>query len=78
MYKARMILALGTWLTILQYLGFPYAWRDVLTSLTGLILLYISYLLYLDYKKKDGKRRDFDSFRENNDFDEKESHEHHF
>jgi len=65
MYKARILLALGTWLAILQYLGFPYAWRGNLTTVTGLVVIYISYLLYKDNKIKENKEKTFDNFSEN-------------
>jgi len=70
MYKARIVLALGTWMAILPYLGFPYSWKDILTTVTGLIVIYISYLLYKDYKVKENKEETFDNFRENNNFKE--------
>ena len=68
MYKARILLFLGTWIAVLPYLGFPYSWKDTLSFLTGLILICLSYLLYKDYKSKEKKEKTFDNFRENNDF----------
>ena len=70
MYKARIVLALGTWLAILPYLGFPYSWKDILCTLTGLVFICFSYLLYRDYKTVENKEKTFDNFRENNDFKE--------
>jgi hypothetical protein len=70
MYKARTLLALGTWIAILPFLGLPYAWKDNLTTLTGLVLMCLSYLLYKDYRKENNKGKTFDNFRENNNFEE--------
>lgn len=56
----------------MPYLGFPYSWKDVLTTLSGLGLIYTSFLLYKESKKKeDKKEKVFDNFREN-EFIEKE------
>jgi hypothetical protein len=68
MRKARILLFLGTWLLILPFLGFPYSWEDNLSCLTGLVIIYLSYLLYNDYKKTEEGKKGFDNFRENNDF----------
>jgi len=70
MQKARMFLVLGVFVTILPYLGFPYSWKDVLYTLSGLVLIFLSYLLYKDYKTKENQEKTFDNFRENNDFNE--------
>jgi hypothetical protein len=75
MYKARIVLALGTWLAILPYLGFPYSWEDILSGLTGLVFIGVSYLLYKDYKATEDKEKTFDNFRENNDFEEEKGPE---
>lgn len=67
MKKIRLILILGIWNTILPFLGFPYAWKSILFSLSGLILLYVGYVFYTVAKRAEPKT-DFDSFSENNDF----------
>jgi hypothetical protein len=74
MLKARILLALGTWVTILQYLGFPSSWKDVLYVLSGLGLIFLSYFIYRDYQIKENKEREgeaFDNFSENDNFSEK-------
>ena len=71
MRKARIFLILGIWIVILPYLGFPYSWKDVLFTLSGLGLIYFSYDLYKDYKAKLDTET-FDNFSENSSFDEKE------
>ena len=70
MRKARILLVLGIWALALPYLGFPYSWKDVLFGVTGLGIIFISYLFYLDYKKQnpDSEEKTFDNFSENNGF----------
>lgn len=71
MRKARILLFLGIWVTILPYLGFPYSWKETLFTLSGLGLIYVSYLLYNDYKiKENSKKKVFDNFVENGNFEE--------
>ncbi len=65
-----MLLILGVWLAILPYLGFPYSWKDTLTTISGLILICFSYILYQDYKRAENQEKTFDNFRENSDFSE--------
>ena len=69
MRKARILLILGTWVTVLPYLGLPYAWKNILFTITGLGLIYFSYVLYKNIKKK----RNFDNFRENYDFEKNQN-----
>ncbi|OGI84757.1 hypothetical protein A3H56_01190 [Candidatus Nomurabacteria bacterium RIFCSPLOWO2_02_FULL_42_24] len=71
MRKARILLVLGIWVAILPYLGFPYSWKDILFTLSGLGLVYFSYILYKDYKMTEKKT--FDNFRENSDFNGNEN-----
>ncbi len=67
MINAYTLLIVGVWLAVLPYLGFPYSWKDVLTTLSGLVLIYVSFALYKDYKiKKSHREETFDNFRENN------------
>ncbi len=65
MQKAKILLILGIWVSILPYLGFPSSWKSILFLLTGFGLIFLSFLLYVDFKKKD-KVETFDSFKENN------------
>ncbi len=70
MRKARTLLILGIWVTLIPYLGFPYSWKDILTTLSGLTLIIFSYVLYMDYKTQEGEEEAFDNFRENKNFSE--------
>jgi Na+/phosphate symporter len=74
MKKVRMLLILGIWLAVLPYLGFPYAWKDVLTTLSGVGLIFMSLTLYKEskaVKPKETSEKTFDNFSENNFEEEK-------
>ena len=63
MRKARILLVLGIWVAVLPYLGLPYLGKNILFSVSGLVLVYFSYLLYQESKKDAVKN--FDNFSEN-------------
>ncbi|MFZ2150314.1 MAG: hypothetical protein WAV15_04105 [Minisyncoccia bacterium] len=73
MQKARIFLILGVWVAILPYLGFPYSWKDILFTITGIALICLSYVLYKEIREKEGNQKTFDNFRENDNFDKTES-----
>lgn len=67
MKRARALLAFGIWIAILPYLGFPISWKHLLFTLTGLALMYFSYIFYKEGKLKQGiETKIFDNFSENN------------
>ena len=76
MKKKRALLMLGVWIAILPYLGFPYAWKQVLFTASGLFVMYIAYLFYKGRKERLKREAlnmqtssvKFDSFSENSDF----------
>lgn len=71
MRKERVLLTLGVWVAILPYLGFPGSWKDILSSLTGLGMIYLAYMFYSQFKKEahvEAKVKNFDNFKENNNF----------
>ena len=70
MSKARIFLILGTWIAVLPYLGFPSSWKNVLFTITGLILIYFSYTMYKNSKIRENKTKNFDNFSENDNFAE--------
>jgi len=61
-------LVLGVWLAVLPYLGFPYSFKSVLVSATGLAVLYIGYMLHGETQQKTKKKEVFENFSENSDF----------
>ncbi len=66
MRKVYILLILGIWMAVLPYLGFPYSWKDNLTTLSGLGLIYISFVMYKEHKKREVKvEKTFESFKEN-------------
>ncbi len=53
-------------MAVLPYLGFPYSWKSTLATITGLGLVYFSYVLYQESKMKEIKEEKiFDNFSEN-------------
>lgn len=72
MRKAQILLFLGIWIAILPYLGFPYSWKEILYTLTGLNIIFFSYVLYREYNTKEIDKKTFDNFRENKDFTEQQ------
>jgi len=66
MRKARILLIIGIWVAVLPYLGFPSSWKDVLFTISGLGLIYFSYMLYNESKAEEIKEeKTFDNFSEN-------------
>ncbi len=53
---------------IIPYTGFSYSWKGILTVLTGLALVYISYTMYRSLKAERKNMETFDNFKENSDF----------
>ena len=72
MNKARIMLGLGIWVAILPYLGFPYFFKSLLFVVTGLGLIYFSFLLYRESKAENGNEKIFFFFSENLNFSENE------
>jgi hypothetical protein len=70
MSKAKIILGLGVWVTILPFLGFPYSLKSILFSVSGLGLIYLGYMLYIDFKAGETEEKTFDNFSENANFNE--------
>lgn len=71
MKKARVLSFLGVWIAVLPFLGFPSSWKNILFTLSGIILVYLSYIFYrTGYKTKESQKKMSDNFRENHDFHE--------
>jgi hypothetical protein len=65
MLKARLLLIIGIWVAILPYLGFPYGLKSILFSITGLFIVYISFVVYKETRfKKTHPARKYDNFSE--------------
>ena len=75
MNKVRALLFLGVWIAVLPYLGFPASWKAVLTTLSGVGLIFVSFMFYKESRIKkiaENKEKTFDNFSENNFEGEKE------
>ena len=73
MHKSRIFLIVGIWIAVLPYLGFPYSWKNILFTLSGLGLIGFSYIIYRESKTKESAGSadgTFDNFSENRDFGE--------
>jgi len=68
MHRARALLLFGIWVAILPYLGFPYFWKNVLFTISGLGLVYFACILYKEHKRRESIQKTFDNFSENSDF----------
>lgn len=65
MRKVYILLILGVWVATLPYLGFLDSWKNILITLSGLGLIYLSFMLYKEFKTKQNKEKTFDNFSEN-------------
>jgi len=52
MRKEKTLLIIGLWVAVLSFLGFPETWRKVLFLITGLAIMYLGYLFYLEVKAR--------------------------
>lgn len=52
MRKEKTLFLIGLWVIILPYLGFPNNWRKVLFLVSGLAIIYLAYLFYLETKAR--------------------------
>ncbi|MFN4181164.1 MAG: hypothetical protein ACK4FA_00500 [Candidatus Paceibacteria bacterium] len=63
MQKAKIFVVFGFWIAVLPYLGFPIFLKNILFSITGLVLVYIGLVLRSKMPKTQTKK--FDNFSEN-------------
>ena len=68
MRRIRALLFFGIWVAILPYLGFPFFWKNVLFTISGLGLVGFACILYKEHKSTKNVRKTFDNFSENSDF----------
>jgi len=50
MRKEKTLFVIGIWVAILPFLGFPNSFRRVLFLITGLALMYLAYLYYIEVR----------------------------
>lgn len=76
MSKIKILFILGIWTAILPYLGFPYSLKDIIYSITGIVIMYFAYSSFGDFKGKiETKEEKPDNFSENSNFNEEENSE---
>lgn len=52
MRKERTLFVIGLWVVVLPFSGFPSTWRTLFFVVTGLVIMYIAYLFYLEAKRR--------------------------
>ena len=52
MRKEKTIFIIGLWIIVLPFLGFPGSWKTVMLVLTGVALIYLGYLFYMEAKER--------------------------
>jgi hypothetical protein len=55
MRKEKTLFIIGLWVIVLPFLGFPNIGRKILFVLTGLALMYLAYLFYIEVRARLGK-----------------------
>lgn len=69
MSKKQILILLGAWMMLFTFLGFPEFWDKIISLVTGLIVILVSYLLplkseqnstanlpFVEYKKNDNNQ----------------------
>ena len=68
MRRAKTFFILGIWVAVLPYLGFPYIWKNILFSISGVILSILGFMIYREHKAMQNDGGTFDNFSENKNF----------
>ncbi len=55
MRKEKTLFIIGLWVIILSFSGFSITWRRILFSITGIAIMYLAYLFYLEVKVRSSK-----------------------
>lgn len=55
MRKEKTLFIIGLWVSVLSFFGFPSNWRKVLFLITGLAIMYLAYLFYIEIKSRIAK-----------------------
>lgn len=58
MRKEKTLFVIGIWVMVLSFLGLTRTWRIVLFLITGLAIMYLAYLFYLEVKARLSKGTD--------------------
>ena len=52
MRKEKTLFIIGLWIVVLSFSGFPTTTKQILLLITGLALMYLAYLYYLEVKAR--------------------------
>lgn len=52
MRKEKTLFIIGLWVIVLPFLGFPKMWKNILFLITGLAIIYLAYLFYLEIRAR--------------------------
>ncbi len=52
MRKEKALFILGLFIAILSYLGLPLIWKNILFSISGVLIIYLSYLFYIESRAR--------------------------
>lgn len=55
MRKEKTLLIIGLWVAVLSFSGFPNNVRNILFLISGLAIVYLAYLFYLEVKARSSK-----------------------
>lgn len=58
MRKEKTLFILAIWIMVLPFLGFPESWIKIFFIITGLAIIYLAYLFYLEFKSRLSKNDD--------------------
>lgn len=58
MRKEKTLFIIGLWVVSLSFLGFSLVWRKALFLITGLAIMYLAYLFYLEVKARSSSEMD--------------------
>ncbi len=68
MQISKSLLYIGIWTSILPYLGFPSFIKNILFVLTGISIIYLSFMVRKAFKKETPIKKIFENFSENLNF----------
>jgi len=68
MSKERLLFIIGLIMAIIPLSGFPTSWKKFLISISGLVIIYLAYVLNKEKKKLFPKKDKVEVYTENRDF----------
>jgi len=68
MSKERLLFIIGLIMAIIPLSGFPTSWKKFFISISGLVVIYLAYVLYKEKKKLLPKKDKVEIYTENRNF----------